>query len=739
MDAVPLFIGITGKRAFADDAATRRVRNRLAGAFDRIEDAAPALPKILLTGAATGTDLIAAEEILRPQGGLPRRNWQIICVLPFDRKLFEEDFRTPEEMAAFQLVIDDQRVKSWPLPLLEGATPSDVSRHGRPTPVQADLRRRHYEQVGLWIAETANILIAVMPTSEEPDKIGGTARIVRVRRSGRPDSIATQVMEASTVLAPPPPELLRPPARYTWLIDPAREPPAETYPVKVLPPLLSDADGEERLTDKDHLLRSETIRYVAQRCGVDATNDQKPPPTDPAAFLRNIYDKLRQPGQSAATTSRATFYILAALFLAAVLAFEVFAKFLPTTPWMPLIYVLLLGAAISLYYRAHVGEWQAIAEDRRVIREALRVQRAWWQAGLRDRVDHVHLLGADPDLSRVREAIRNIVLWTLFDCNWRTPSVNWSGVIDRAKWRPFKVEMPGREMPSDWIGNQKYYFNQRKLQREAKSQLIDSLSWTLFVASGWLAVILCAALAFDIPELVDRKLLLWIEHANPALPGWIVVAGIVVMILCLAARGHRRDTQRIRTRTLMTLGLSLPLAAALWLVTLGMTAIAHDPARLADLAVFTACSAGFAWYWRAEVLFKDAALLWPSAIGLGALVLAALSILSLAAYFAGDRVHHPSYYMVIVSIVFLPAVAGAIRFIGEKLAIEAEALSYRDAYVWFEDAALRLEAAPPGRGNALDDDRARDLVRKLGILALGENENWLRSRRERPLSPLIGG
>ena len=95
--------------------------------------------------------------------------------------------------------------------------------------------------------------------------------------------------------------------------------------------------------------------------------------------------------------------------------------------------------------------------------------------------------------------------------------------------------------------------------------------------------------------------------------------------------------------------------------------------------------------------------------------------------------------MAIIFAAFLPAIAGGIRFLLEKLAIEAEALSYRDALGWFRRAEELFRSMQLGPERTADDERARVIVRELGTLALGENEVWLRSRRQRPLSPVIGG
>jgi hypothetical protein len=96
--------------------------------------------------------------------------------------------------------------------------------------------------------------------------------------------------------------------------------------------------------------------------------------------------------------------------------------------------------------------------------------------------------------------------------------------------------------------------------------------------------------------------------------------------------------------------------------------------------------------------------------------------------------------MVLVIAVTLLAIAGAIRFIAEKLAWEAEARAYQEAHDRFEYGLVRLAAID---ALSLDVDakcqRKGAIVRELGIRALAENEAWLRAHRERPIEPLLGG
>src|SRR3954452_13232759 len=99
---------------------------------------------------------------------------------------------------------------------------------------------------------------------------------------------------------------------------------------------------------------------------------------------------------------------------------------------------------------------------------------------------------------------------------------------------------------------------------------------------------------------------------------------------------------------------------------------------------------------------------------------------------------HASEAGMIVWLVGLSALAGAWRYLSERLNIEAEAHDYRDAHVRFDRAEHLLAADLDQNGQLRDEQRARAIVLELGRRALAENEAWLKSRRERPLTPVVG-
>jgi len=84
--------------------------------------------------------------------------------------------------------------------------------------------------------------------------------------------------------------------------------------------------------------------------------------------------------------------------------------------------------------------------------------------------------------------------------------------------------------------------------------------------------------------------------------------------------------------------------------------------------------------------------------------------------------------------VLVPAIAGAIRFYAERLALEAELHRYREALGTFKQAQQELDIFSGDTSEKARSRRERILL-QLGRTALEENESWIRAHRARPLEP----
>jgi hypothetical protein len=755
---LPIFIGISGKRVFdktnaeADREIAAWVADRFRDLFKKLEDDFPEVPKIVLSGAAFGADPIAAEIALEC-------NWRVTVVLPFERALFEEDFRPPNNTGAdpawqdryaehartFERILDDPRVQVRELPALAvkggGAATADLlSRDSRQ--YDKTLRRNHYEQVGQFIAEAATIMIAVMSSNDEAEKseaTGGTARIVAYRRAGRADAAGTEVARRSAVLRDEWPRVAPPPAGFVWLIDPddAKQPDnhagrsASGYPVRVLPPLGNrlveevyggapgkDMPGEQRspagplwrlkdwigaiATDlgvydraasaeagrrRASLILAEGLKHYHRAAGASGTDlPESALPTELlAAYRTSITVRQRRVNEHV----RSGFNRLAFLFVLAILMFEIFEKFF--YDW-PMLHPALLGGYLLILVligltagRAWWKRWSEIAEDYRAIAEMLRVQRAWWAAGLTRRVDREHLQGVDQDLALIRDYAKTIISYALLCRGWKEPAraPDWEHVRGTST-QPRDLRDLKRS-PQDWIGSQLWFFVNKTGEREQQINANDALSWSMFVASGMLALLLLAWTASpSMTNFLKDMAHIPLPFAaavsfDPSFTVWIVFA-----ILMIYFRYLNHDVSQ--GWGAMTLTFIFGILAAGFLF-LGLVTAGPLMARVADLPES-----------------REAV---TSAVQ--------------------------------VTLVVLSALAGALRYRVERLNVEGEALEYRDAQARFERAEkLLAPGSDPATGTPADEDDARRLVDELGRLALAENEAWLKSRRERPLTPVVG-
>jgi hypothetical protein len=257
-DPFPILIGITGKRRFDTDPVrdaevANHVRVRLDAVLRELDRRCPSVPKVLLTGGALGTDLLAAEVALAAGP-----HWSVALILPYASCLFEKDFRphcpgtgsTGDGLERFRRLIacsepgSEQRVLVKVLPPLRAVAGRPANSAELDKDDQAhdpSLRRAHYEQVGQLIAEIATVLIAVMDADEAPDQSqanGGTARVVAFRRAGQSDARGRDVARRSDILPNDHSPIVAPPASYVWLLDPNAPGPHHPLSVTVLPPLI---------------------------------------------------------------------------------------------------------------------------------------------------------------------------------------------------------------------------------------------------------------------------------------------------------------------------------------------------------------------------------------------------------------------------------------------------------------------------------------------------------------------
>lgn len=547
-ERVPILIGITGKRDLKhqDEAVRRRLRDT----FALLDREAPRAPKVLLSGMAEGADLIAADL------ALARRNWLVAAVLPFAKEAYLDDF-TEESRRTLETLLADPRVKTCVLPPLTNPTTGAATTVADLSPAGdagSGRRAAHYEQLGLWLAHNATLLVAVLPEDEQPDKEGGTARVVAYRLSGQPDAVARAVIRGSSALAPPLP-LDSGSLGSVWQID---EPSAQPAPRASRHPFsIRLHRGEESgLGDDwsfDHRLRASLVvvhgfEGFAKHSGRRSTH-----PTwqhtggDAIAMLSATHAEI---GRIQGWHKHILVWLsvgLALLFWLAVGSYgylEITRDGSDFNQWVLAVYLGLVGLAVALHWAIEHKRWQRYAEDYRGVNEALRVQRAWWCAGLsgpQHQVDRYYLVGAQRPLLRLRRAVRNVVGWVRLCALPEPISEDWQQVCDPAN-------------PQSWLFEQIAYFRLRGRQRKRAVTIVHMLSWEFFFT----AQLLAAWLFFD--TVTHQRLSQIAENVmrwSGAVNGGLLFLGAAALIWLLRHLPHRTAPPRRRWAAIFAVGMAI--------------------------------------------------------------------------------------------------------------------------------------------------------------------------------------
>ncbi|MBV9996853.1 MAG: hypothetical protein JO127_16750 [Caulobacteraceae bacterium] len=667
----PLLVGVTGKLDLKD--AEAEVREALDLAFARLDKRCPSAPKVLLSALARGADMAAAE------AALARPGWRVIAPLPFSLELYLQDFGEADARRLRQ-VLAHPRTKTLVLPPLreheDGRPFADAELERSDTPNR--IRDEHYEQAGLFVAERAALLLAVMDAAEAPGKTGGSARIVRHRLDGELDAGAASIARRSEVLTPP--------ARLTdrrtgpvWLVDLARLAEAHGGPASALlawnPGDPSPAPLEEEAAFRKSLRLADSIEALNVRVGrippkawAELERRSGGGEGDAASELGLIRLALSVVQGQMVRRVRQSIWLLALLSCAAIFSFEVYVdlSFYAWTRWFSVAYSALVAFAILIYGFAAGRRWQRLAEDYRAASEAIRVQLVWWASGLksrRERVGRFYLRGAQGTLRQLRALVDHL--------------------IDAAE---LSLPPPAADPATAplWVDSQIEFFERRIADRRRELAAVEGASWFLFGASLGVGACLAAMQIW----LVLPAVLMGPGEWSPPIRWALLVAGAAVIgaLLLVAARGRRRADRE-----------EGPPAAAVWIM--GLLGGLVLTFTLCDLAAMASGAS-------------------PAKPRIGATLEWAKDLIAIA-------------------VIVPAAMAGALRYVADKSSWAAELSGYEHAREQFQRGHDLLTA--PSEGEALTAPERREVVLALGEEALAENEAWLRSHRERPLEPVVGG
>jgi hypothetical protein len=343
---------------------------------------------------------------------------------------------------------------------------------------------------------------------------------------------------------------------------------------------------------------------------------------------------------------------------------------------VPFIYVALIIWAIVLYGRVAQRSWPAVAEDYRLVAEALRVQLNWWRMGLtarRDRVDNVILRYDSGAFQLLRRGLATVL----------------DAIAFQHAEIPFAAPDRLPELVRQWIDSdarppgQIQYHERTARNRKRRYGRDEFLAWSLFGislgAACWLAIFTAVRLAVhrlpDMATVVGSFRDWFAQGWWPWLvPAVAAVAGIVLLV-----------------------------------------GLGKEDLRSPELAFKAPHILGS---WLAGLLLSTA-------------------VVSLWAIFEGEP--DGLRKVLFLGSVILLAAGGIIRYRTEKIAIEAEAQGSEMALPIYRRAKAALDEVEQQFPDPEAAQRRREqIIRDLGEFALAETEAWLRSHRERPLHPALG-
>ncbi|MBN2480515.1 MAG: HAMP domain-containing histidine kinase [Bacteroidales bacterium] len=168
---IPLYLGISGHHDICN-ADKPQLKQMIKDIIEEKKVQYPDTPVIMLTPLAEGADRLAAFASL--ECGI-----SFIAPLPMPVDEYRKDFTTSESLHEFNELLD--KADSWfELPLPHGTRTEELQQN-------KEKRDEQYYQNGLFIARQSQLLIALWDGIDN-EKQGGTAHIVKLRKTGLPSS-----------------------------------------------------------------------------------------------------------------------------------------------------------------------------------------------------------------------------------------------------------------------------------------------------------------------------------------------------------------------------------------------------------------------------------------------------------------------------------------------------------------------------------------------------------------------
>jgi hypothetical protein len=374
-DELPLVIGVTGHRDPPLEAEST-LRERFGSILERLHQQHPTMPMLVLSGLAAGADILAAEEALD-------RGIAVLGCLPMPQAEYEKDF-SPAELLRFRAVLP----RCWNVIV-----------------VGSSQKREHtYVDVADFIAYYCHVLVAFWDGLQARGP-GGTAEVVELRRSGLPsivgEALVAYVPDTGPVFQIVTPRKDRPKPPDCFAIH-------ATYPER---PGWSFGNGKQTQPTGEQAFDRAIVNL--SRFNRDLASVPTPAEPNRLASLRDRTDAAANSLQRKTTLSLQSVYAVTALAGAAQLVLPTDGSFnIPS--WAGIVAkVGFLAIAFVVVAIAKRSDFENRYQDYRAIAEALRVQYAWYCAGIRaPLVEASYLEMQQSELEWIRLALRTAYLIT---------------------------------------------------------------------------------------------------------------------------------------------------------------------------------------------------------------------------------------------------------------------------------------------------------------------------------------
>ena len=507
---LPIVIGVTGHRDVEDVAQLERILREEIG---ELISRHPHTPFAAMSALAEGADRTFAKVVLE-------REIPLYVPLPLPAKEYEKDF--PESVEEFRALCA-RAYAVFTVPYVTGVTRENSERHGL-------YRHLQYAQAGIYLARRSHVLFAIWD-GKNPRGLGGTAQIVRFRRTGRIQDLGIgdhnralleqlgqdSLLDDSDVglvchiharrRDQPPLESI---PSVAWLRPQPHGGPVGVNPRAILRKIddyNKDLKGIQcpQSTSKTEKHLSQLEDEIETLLNDDATSSSYAVPEN--RRLKHLFEAADRLANHRIVQVRQGFKRIFLMGAGMVLSHELYAELWPL--WQILLVYLALLAGIAwevLAMRRAKSNTEAV--DRRALSEALRVQRAFFLAGLPSLVAHLYLRRDSGHLTWVRYALMGTGL----------------AFLPRVRSQQLKL------VQALWLKHQVEYFKKSIERRELVVRRLHRWGTALFLGGTLLALMaLAVRILMPADHAVGMKWLDWLIGVLPAgtglFTGYVEFAG----------------------------------------------------------------------------------------------------------------------------------------------------------------------------------------------------------------------